>query len=266
MRTLIIGVGGYIGRNLLLDLQKRNADVIGFDRASFDLTRPEDWPIAWSQFQGPVDCVVHAAGKNVGDKSELQAVNSTSALPLARFLNDRRVGKLVYLSTGRVYGQIEGRAHTGMPASPVADYETSKFDAEKILLANFDGRLSVVRLYYPYGRDQDSARFIPRMIDAIRNGRPIKCRPDGGPELSVTYIEDLCRALIENFIYINSPPLLENIASDNIVSVRGLAEAIANELGTYVKFDTSGTSINEVSEPYPGIYRSFELSDIIPAD
>ena len=51
-----------------------------------------------------IDCVVHAGMCDRGDRFEIFNTNALSAGPLGEHLNRIGTSKLIYLSTGAVYG------------------------------------------------------------------------------------------------------------------------------------------------------------------
>lgn len=222
MKIAVIGANGYVGRNLLRYLRGQGLKPIAVFKPMFDLLVPKTWNV----LDQDIECIVHAAGLSQGYDAELTTLNAKSASDLGLFCSTVGIRKIVYLSTGRVYGPTDGPTHVNMTCCPTSTYGTSKLAGERGISANFRGETAVVRLYYPYGRDQDPKRFIPRIRAAIRARQPVVGGVDGGPRLSVSHIDDVCERLVRDFIFGNPPPLT-NLASDKIISIRAVAEMIA---------------------------------------
>ena len=202
---------------------------------------------------------------DLGDRYEIFNVNALSAGPLGEHLNQISVGKLVYLSTGAVYGNASAPATPATPCDPKTDYALSKYLAEQKLAAQFSGRLSILRIYFPYGPRQREPRLVPSLIRRIAAGERIVCNPDGGPRQPLAHIDDLTRHIVEDFVIGDSEVKVCNIASDRILSIEQLARWIGEALGCEVVFDRGGTSSDVGSEPYaPGTWRDFTLEGMLP--
>lgn len=262
----VLGANGFIGSTLCRYIRRACANEIALTpltRRDFDLCVPD----TWNNLADGVDCLVHAAALVNGEPSEIFTVNAGHAEALARFCNARRIGHIVYLSTGAVYGPADGPVPADAPTNPGNDYAVSKLQAEQNLARTFDGTLQVLRLYFPYGAGQKPPRLFPRLVERISNGEPITCNPGGGPQLSVVHVEDLCTALVNDFILGPRGAGTWNIASDQIVSIDEVGRRIAERLGRELQLRETGDGPDVLSTPYDradgGRWRAFDVGDIV---
>ena len=135
MRIMVLGAGGFIGRQIMAELRARGHDLVGIvrDRADLasvcsndelleiDLARETD-PQGWENRLQGIDCIVNAAGILRGKTMEAIHVQMPSALTAAA----ARVGvKHVVLISA-----ISARADVA------TDYAVSKLAGEAVLRAS----------------------------------------------------------------------------------------------------------------------------------
>jgi len=261
MRVVVLGGRGFVGAAVIRRLESMGIEAVAPSRPDFDLTRRDTWNAL-----PPADCLVHAAGGQAAGTWETFAVNLLPCEALAHRCAVLGIPRLVYLSTGRVYGFQPQAMAPGMECRPVGDYPVSKYLAERVLAETFTGRLSVARLYYPYGPGQELPRLFPRLAHAVAAGETVTCAADGGPRLSVSHVDDVAEVLVRDFILAAEPPALANLASPHTVTIAGHAEALGRHFGRETTVLRQGAALDEYSEPYAGFaWRDFRIEDTLPA-
>jgi len=100
-----------------------------------------------------------------------------------------------------------------------------------------------LRLFGLYGPGQ-SGRLVPNLAEAVRAGRAVVIEPnpheaqdDGGLRLSLCHVRDAA-SILASLAGIEAPRYL-NVASSEARSVRTIACAIGEALGSAVAFETS---------------------------
>ena len=218
MTTLVTGATGFVGRHLVAHL---GAEAVPLTRADADLRHPLP-PLP------RVDTVVHSAAIIDGDMAAIRAVNIDATARLLEWAVATGVQRFVFVSTAGVL--------------LTTDYAQTKRDAEAIVRgAPID--VQIVRLFFPYGPGQTQPRLIPRLIASVREGRPLQIDPDGGPTLSLTYIDDVTEAMAR-IARLDGSHLLD--LGGEAIRIRDLGELIGRVVGatpTFAFRDTPGTDL-----------------------
>lgn len=261
LSVAIVGASGFVGAALVHALEGTGQRAVRrMSRPEFDLLRSETW-----HAPEPLDCAVIATGLIEGTDEDLRRVNCDAPAALAGWLRSAGVRKLVLLSSGAVYGNANAtKQHPGLPAAPVSAYGRSKLDGEMAVSRIWPAHaLSIIRLYFPYGPGQRKTRLVPRLLELVRAGRPVVCRPDGGPLLSLTYVEDVCDVLTRDFILSDRPGVF-NVAGPEAVSIESLAWELGRVLEIEPVLDRTGLAADCVSEAYdrPLAWHSLSLTDL----
>jgi UDP-glucose 4-epimerase len=202
MQILILGSGGYIGKNLVKKLTDFGAHVIECTSSISGLFDPKTGIISES-FSIPVgtECIFYLSQspyyRQMPDGLEhLLGVNTYSPIKIANLARRAGVKKFIYASTGNVY------APSFLPLSETdlvrRDdwYSLSKIHAEECL-QNFSDDLEVIctRIFGVYGPKQKD-KLVPNLIKAVKSESPIKLEAQDGAikyglNISLCYIDDL---------------------------------------------------------------------------
>jgi nucleoside-diphosphate-sugar epimerase len=258
MKVLIVGSRGFIGRHLLNHLASTGIDVCGVSSSDGKGIEAHTGVLS-EQFSIPpgTDTIIYLAQspyyRQVPEMaSHLLNVNVTSAVKVADMARRLNVSRFIYTSTGNVY------APSFKPLSEDASlrrdnwYSLSKIHAEETLsLFRNDLNITIVRLFGVYGPGQTD-KIIPKLLNSLAQGVPIFLERNltdpedlGGLKLSTIFIKDILEILTK-LICISGTPYL-NIAGDEVVSIRQIAEMMGIILEKDVKIET----VNK--------YRSFDL-------
>ena len=257
MKIAVLGASGFVGAAITRRIHEKTGTwPMAFNSKTFDLRLPDSWGGILRNF----DCVVNAAAQIDGDTYDIFMTNAVHAGKLAEHLNQNKIKKLINISTGAVYGAYPIPTHPGLECHPVGDYAVSKYVGERLLMENFSGHFNTLRLYYPYGEGQQEPRLIPRLVQNIREGKPITCDERGGPFLSMSHVDDIAAVVVRDFIFEKCSTVIRNIASFNRIGVRCLAEKIAYSIRSDVNLKIIPTATDVISEPYDAFcWREFEI-------
>lgn len=260
LKVAVIGANGFTGSALVEALNMRtDVEVLKLARPEFDLAFVDtcELPVA-------VDCLVIASGITEGAIEYLNLINAVGPARLVERLRNRGLCKVIYLSSGAVYGGVSTRTHIDTFTTPTSSYGASKLYGEQCIKHAAKGiDFSCLRLYFPYGPGQKVPRLIPRLVDNVKQGRPIACREDGGPYLSLTHIDDLMEILVEYFIFNNNTGVF-NIASNQIISIKQIAQTIASHLNLSGNFVQTSNAIDCISQSFAGksSWKWFSFDDL----
>lgn len=161
--------------------------------------------------------------------------------------------RMVFISTGEIYGEgdtdIWQEHDSGYVdiLNPRACYPTAKRAAENLCaayVAQHNLSVSIARLSHIYGAtftDSDN-RAYAQFIRCALNGSDIILKSDGASRRSYCYVADCVSAILHVLFYGNAGMAYNIADNSNLVSVRTLAETIAEEAGVSVRFQIPDSS------------------------
>ena len=254
VKVLIAGATGFVGSHLVPALlaaghevyalvRNAGAAMHGWDRVQLleaDLAgaRLPEMPFA--------DVVVHLAQANVpfpAHAEELLAVNCSSAVALAAHALRCGASRMIYASSGTVYGFSAGLITEAHPLLGAGFYAQTKIAAEK-MLSEFRVSLPVdlLRIFTPYGPGQQPARLIPDIVARVREGRPVTVRESGMPSLTPIHVADVVAAIMSRLNATES--LTVNVAGGETAGIRDVAKIAGGLLNREAVFELNPASLD----------------------
>lgn len=241
MNILLAGGAGFIGSHLIPALQGAGHKVTALLRPGSAV--PEAWtgvevvradlavldPAALPQ----AEMLIHLAqgtGAFPGKADDLLAVNCVSAVTMAGHGSRTGASRMIYASSGSVYGFSGQPVGEDSPLLGTGFYSQTKIAAEK-LLGEFRDRLQVdlLRIFTPYGPGQHPSRLIPDVVARVRAGRAVSVRANGMPFLSPVAVSDVVACLMARLAAEDSLTL--NVAGRGVTGIREIAECAARITG-----------------------------------
>ncbi|MFO7538820.1 MAG: NAD-dependent epimerase/dehydratase family protein [Chloroflexota bacterium] len=220
MKFLVTGGAGFLGSTLANRLADAGHDVHVLDDLSngrrdylntavtFSEGDVDNVPLLWSLLQ-EVDCVYHLAARVSVAQSLLHPrdynrVNVGGAVSLMEAMRDTGVRRVVFTSSGAVYGQQpEQPVHESDPPRPDSPYAVSKWAAEQYIhtIGQLWGIETVaLRIFNAYGPRQSlpvsHAPVIPRFLQQILTGGSLVVFGDGRQTRDFVYVDDVVAALV----------------------------------------------------------------------
>jgi nucleoside-diphosphate-sugar epimerase len=241
VKVAVIGSGGYIGRNLVLFLKKREFDVEDFSSSDGNCINPTTGILS-ENFSVPpgTNAIIYLAQspfyRQVPDMSwHLWNVNVTSAVRIAEMARKAKVERFIYASTGNVYAPSFNPLSEASPLRRDNWYSLSKIHAEEALsLYGNDLNLTIMRIFGVYGPGQTD-KLVPNLLNSALHEKDITIdrNPENssdlnGLKISLCYIDDIVE-IMSSLISQGGPPIL-NIAGNEAASLRQLV----NEIGLFL--------------------------------
>ncbi|HEY62399.1 MAG TPA: NAD-dependent epimerase/dehydratase family protein [Anaerolineae bacterium] len=250
MIFLITGAAGFLGSALANQLAREGHQVRGLDdlstgdpNALFEdvhFTRGDvnDRPKLWTLLQN-VDCVYHLAARVSVQESvlyprEYNAVNVGGTVSLMEAMRDVGVRRVVYISSGAVYGDQEEQPlkETFAPV-PQSPYAVSKLAGEFYVrtIGSLWGIETVsLRVFNAYGPGQHLPASHPPVIpnflkQAIGSGT-IVIHGDGYQTRDYIFIDDVVRAMTAAATAPSLNSSIINVGSGTEISIRQLVHII----------------------------------------
>jgi len=199
MRVLVTGHTGFIGSNMFRFLESVGVEPVGYSRSTgqdiFDMeqlraaVRGCDLVYHFAAYAKPAESVLNPV--------EAIEVNMKGTLNVLEACRAEGV-PLVYPSSCEIYGDSDVPIREEFPINPPNPYAASKAAADRICYTYFKSYgmdVKVVRLFNPYGPNQQLNKIIPTFyFQAVRN-EPITVFGDGSDTRDYVYVEDIVRGL-----------------------------------------------------------------------
>ena len=266
MKVLVTGGAGFVGSHVVDQLleaghEPRIFDLIGSPHHDVDTylgdIRDQD---AIADAAAGCDAIAHLAA--VADVSEVaadpeyaQRVNAGGTAHVLEAARSAGVGRVAYASTIWVYdGCPAAVADEDTPLQlPRHPYTAQKLAGEMYCTSYaevFGVDFSILRFGIPYGPRARAAAVIPSFFRDARAGRPLTIAGGGLQSRRFTYVGDLARGVVASLVP-EGRNRIYNLASEETVTIRDLAQAVAAIVGDTDVLHTEGR---------PGDFRGAEIS------
>ncbi len=244
---LVTGATGFVGRQVLHALGERSCRVRTVVRqgkqiapspaiesviASLDIfSETAAW---WAGACGGVDTVIHVAwyaepGRYLQSLKNAECLAGT--LRLAQGAVEAKVRRFVGIGTCFEYDLSAGQLSVTTPLKPSTPYAQAKagaFTALSQLLPQHGIEFAWCRLFYLYGEGEDARRLVPYLRAKLEAGEPAELS-SGTQVRDFLDVREAGRMIVEAALGSVQGPV--NICSTRPVTVRALAERIADEYG-----------------------------------
>ncbi|MBW8010390.1 MAG: NAD-dependent epimerase/dehydratase family protein [Chloroflexi bacterium] len=289
MNFLITGAAGFLGSALANHLAREGHQVRGLDNLStgepkalfedvhFTRGDVDDRPKLWTLLQD-VDCVYHLAARVLVSESllyprEYNAVNVGGTVSLMEAMRDVGVQRVVFISSGAVYGNQEIQPLTEAAAlSPNSPYAVSKLAAEyyvRTIGALWGIETVCLRVFNAYGLGQHLPSSHPPVIpnflrQAVRGGSLV-VHGDGKQTRDFVYVDDVVRASVAAATAPNVDGLVINVGSGLETNLRTVVETILELTASKAEVIYAPRSDSGVSRMCADITRAGEILGYVPS-
>lgn len=255
-RLLLTGATGFVGRALLPRLAEEYEvtclarartgtgqghprlcgdralplqDGVGVEVVEADLSRP-----GFARgLPGRAEVLLHLAVAPPSLAPEPAAafqVNAASQVELLEWARTAGVERLVFTSSGSVYGPQAEPIGEKVPPQPTDQLGVAKVAAEMVAglyAAHF--AVVVLRVWRPYGPGQPGNLLIPRLAARIEGGEPIQVNRGGHPRENTIYIDELVEVVRRALRFDGTATL--NVAHSQAPSILELCQELEAILG-----------------------------------
>ena len=247
--VLVTGGTGFVGHHVISQLHARGIPLRAVIRAGKQASLPscvqfesvietpdifsEDlaW---WRRACRGVSTVVHLAwcaepGQYLHSPSNLQCIAGTCVLASAAIAE--KVRRFIGIGTCFEYDTLPGVLDISTPLKPATPYAAAKAATFMVLsevLPSAGVEFAWCRLFYLYGEGEDPRRLVPLIRNRIRSQEPILLG-SGVHVRDYLDVTDAARLIVDTVASSIVGPV--NICSGRPVTVRQLAERIADECG-----------------------------------
>jgi len=244
---LITGSTGLIGRHVvavlgqrwkLFTVGRKAGKGVSGSVETFPILHDLSLPCSGKGFPESVDAVIHLAQSEYfrefpAHSANIFHVNTASTLYLLEYARMAKAGTFVLASSGGVYGS--GDDGFNEDARIAADggqgfYVGTKLCAE-VLAENYTTFMNVIilRFFFVYGPGQRRDMLIPRLVQAVREGRAIVLQGQEGFKCNPTYVTDAARSVCRALELKGSHKI--NVGGSEVLSLRQVGLEIGGILG-----------------------------------
>ncbi|MFT6955616.1 MAG: nucleoside-diphosphate-sugar epimerase [Halieaceae bacterium] len=266
--VLLTGATGFVGRQVLHTLLERGQAVRAVvrrskvaemaDQCSLEsivgtndlFNETEQW---WAETCANVDTVIHLAwsvepGKYLDSAKNMHCLSGT--LALAQGVAKAGVRRFIGIGTCFEYDLSHGDLSVDTPLNPLTVYAGSKTALYMVLRSWFEQsgiEFSWCRLFYLHGEGEDCRRLVPYIRNQLSAGQIAEL----GSGTQVRDFLDVCIAagMIVDVALGGSKGAV-NICSGYAVTVRELAEKIADEYGRRDLLDFGARADSPFDPPF----------------
>lgn len=256
-RIIVTGASGLIGSHLLTRLGEE-FEVHAVSRTQSTHSRDNViWHKAdlsgnpYSGLPENTEAVVYLAQsehfRNFPEMArEVFQVNTAQVVNMLDYATRTGVKTFVYASSGGVYGSAESgiSEDATIPATGNLGFYLSTKLCSEILAENYAPYMNIVllRFFFVYGKEQKRSMLIPRLVDNIRSGNPIKLQGHEGIIINPVHVSDAAHAIQESLELKGCQRI--NIAGPQELSLREICEIIGSKIGIPPRYE-----IDEYSKP-----------------
>lgn len=251
VKVFISGDRGFIGSNLKSVLSNDVFDPISFEG---NLNNFEEL----SQFleENKPDVAVHLAGLFAGSFEELISANVLTTQNLLSACNEVGIKKVVYTSTGAVYGDHGNRKYfESDEAKPTTLYGLSKLMAEDLLVFHERTKnISTTILRFPNVYSKSGGKgVISSFIKSIQDKHEVTIAGDGEQKRDFLHVLDACESIKLSILSEKSGVF--NISSNLNLSLNQVVEKLKekyifniNRVGKNTELDNLSLNFEKASQ------------------
>jgi UDP-glucose 4-epimerase len=247
MNVLITGGCGYLGKHISSFLSEKGYSIKIFDKNDpenkGDITNIEDIK---NSLEG-VDIIIHLAAlpqplckENPKLANKINVEGTKNLVKAAT-----NVKKIIYFSTFHVYGKFSGTITEETETNPLNEYGKTKLKAEKICLDTKKG--VVLRFSNIYGAplgDKGWDLVVNNFCKQAIDNKEIIVKGDYNQKRDFVGIEDMKQALLL-VLEKDTKEKVFNVSGNNIISIRELAEIIAELSGAKTVYEQESSTKQE---------------------
>jgi len=238
-KAMVLGAGGFIGRRMLLALERTGAIIQPVTRvAAGDLTQAGAIERLIAEWQPDIVFNLAGYGVNPAQRDPGLAERINAGLPgriaeaLAKTERHWTGQRLVHTGSALEYGTAAGDLEESTACKPTTLYGQTKLEGTQRLTEAATARnLAAVtaRIFTVYGPGEIEGRLLPTLIAASRHERDIELT-EGAQRRDFTYVDDVAEGLLKLGLLKSAPPVL-NLATGVLTTVRQFILTAAKVLG-----------------------------------
>jgi UDP-glucose 4-epimerase len=251
MNVLVTGANGLLGRNIVAALREdfnvhalvHSMPVERYQDVKYYV---KDFNSDWTTNDLPIGIhtVMHLAQSDLfrdfpEHAHDVFKVNVASTVKLLDYARLAGAKKFIFTSTGGIYDTTLGIVNENSPINTfgkLGNYFATKLCSE-ILTHNYTGffDVSLLRLFFMYGKGQKRHMLIPRLVENVQHGRPIMLSENGGIVINPIHVSDV--VIILKRLMVSEGSYTYNVAGPEHINLQFVANIIGYKLGKKPVFE-----------------------------
>ena len=281
MDIAVFGASGFVGRNLLDELEGTTHTVLACDVKPFDPPQENATyrevditdEAAVTEVVSKVDAVAHLAAHPLPastDNPKLNAeINIVGTLNILDAAREHDIEKVFFSSASSLVGEVETvPVAEDLPAHPQSPYGVAKHAVEEYLEVYnelYDLDYLVFRFFNVYGPYQppESGALVPVVMSRLHQDKGVFVTGDGSQTRDFIYVRDITELIVEG---------LEGDVANEVVNMgRGVEteileaiHAIADVVDMEPEIDRKPERPDEIDDFYADMSKCEELFGTVP--
>lgn len=207
LKILISGASGFIGKNLISKLLKKNNEITVIVRSKKKIKK-QDWFNKVNVIEGDIfkkrdfflrknyNVLIHLAWDNLdnfNDKKHLQNLKKHK-----RFIENalkNNVKRFIFAGTCQEYGKINGKLDENIKIKPSTSYSRSKNELRKFIFTkkkDYNITVQWLRIFYLYGKYQNKDTIFGQLDEAIKKREKTFNMSSGEQIRDYLNVKELC--------------------------------------------------------------------------
>jgi UDP-glucose 4-epimerase len=198
-----------------------------------------------------ITTLIHLAGISQWSFEDLMQVNVQGTKNLLEIWSTFGVKKIIYSSSGAVYGSMSGSKNTESSSKlPSSYYGLSKLHGEQLIQyfeKNFSLTFCILRFSSIYGESSQNG-VASIFQESIEKHQKITITWTGNEERDFLYIDDAIDSIV--LALSSQKNIICNISSDCHLSLNGLAQEFQKKYDFSIEYSPSNNTLKNVSLDY----------------
>lgn len=273
---MVLGAGGFIGRRVVLALERSGATVDAVSRGQPvpDLTASGAVEAVIAERKPDIVFNLAGYGVNPAQRDPGLAERINAGLPgrvaeaMAHAGTAWRGMRVVHTGSALEYGTATGDLEESTVCTPTTLYGQTKLEGTQRLTETATARnvcAVTARIFTVYGPGEIAGRLLPTLMAAARSSAPVELT-EGRQRRDFTYVDDVAEGLLMLGLYEKLPPVL-NLATGTLTTVRDFILTASRVLGideARLKFGAVPTRAEEQGHDPVNIQKLRILTGWVP--
>lgn len=279
MRIAVTGASGFIGTELLEELNKESPEIIGLTRGTVptDSAKGVFWRTTDYSYSdlakalSGVDVVIHLAGvRGTTTDPNDYIINETMTGEILKAMTDCNVKRIVFASTISVYDNVDTIPwKEDSPLEPRTMYGDSKISCEKLIRdysVRYGFNYSIVRIAQVLGFGEKRRGMMNVFLDTAADGGEITVIGKSEAKRQYIYVKDLVKIITRLALQDEDASQIINAGMPNAYTNLEIAQIVNKVYGSTTPINYDDSKPETIKSSCMSIDRLKEVLGYEPMD